>query len=80
MTNLDDVGKTIKVFNDWTRQFVHNVEVSMVIEAPKGRMVVYDRPEKSPQDRSIAQEQQGEAVRAFMEFNNGKESNCSDQR
>lgn len=76
MTGLDDVGKTIPIFNDYyPRSFKHNVEVAMVIEAPKGRIVVYDRPEKSPAGRSVAQEQQGEAIKAFMEFNNGGESN-----
>jgi hypothetical protein len=83
MVGLDDVGKIVPVTFPDRYSFDHlliNEEVTMVISAPKGRLVVYDRPEKSPQDRSRDLVIQGNAVRAFMEFNNGKESVCSDQK
>lgn len=73
--SLDDCGKIIavrvdRVSGDGFATHYQNVEVSMVIKAPRGILIIYDRPEKSPWDRSADQEKQAQAIHEFMEFDN----------
>lgn len=84
MPKLGDVGKTVTIVSD-SRHDGHalvNVKVVMGIKGPRGECYVYDSVQQSLSDRMFYSNlnHQGDAVRAFMEFNNGKDSVCSDQR
>ena len=68
--NLNNVGREIPIYNDDGR-YVHNATVLMVINSPKGQLVLYDRPEKSSYLRLIHQNKQVLAIKRFMELNNG---------
>ena len=73
---LDDCGKEfIMEFSTQDKHYIKRVEVSMVIQGPKGTLTLF---RQEPEQHNYGtfdytnQLKQCEAIRAFMEINNEK--------
>lgn len=67
MIKPEDVGKVVEVTFPKTGHYVDkNVKVLMHVKGPKGELYIYHKPYYEPD-----YEHMGQAIKGFMEFNNG---------